>query len=86
MRWKLVNMKWRDYRELNREPTRATGLRAGMLIRVNSTEVEELLVGDVNVNGGFCDDCDIDPESVVLAELDLSSLIAEQVSRAKEPT
>jgi hypothetical protein len=46
----------------------------GFLIKLKSEE-EPLLIGDVNFNGGFCDDCSIEPNDIVLEQLDLRELI-----------
>ncbi len=58
--WKPVNKTWREYKKTE-----------DLIGRVIKTADETLLIGDINQLGGYCDDCPIGADEIVLSELDL---------------
>lgn len=76
--WTPVNKTWREYYREN-----ATCDLVGRVIKLQSDKGSPTLLGDANANGGYCDDCSIRDDDIVLEELDLREQIDELIKGAE---
>ncbi len=80
MKWKSVNLTWAAYKQAIRYED-----RTGFVIKLKSNGPDDdgMLIGNVNAHGGYCDDCSIRDDDVVVAELDLREQIESLIEGAE---